>query len=312
MLFWFIAHETFRGHRLLHHILLLLVNHAVPRVADTHGTPLPSSRLDSRYRLSVGDWVAVDEALHGETIVGDGQGSTAYLIGVSETLEIVAVTLSSDGLPTSYATVQGSGATGPFNAGWAIYDEEEEATRVVVRWSSDGVYELPAFSTSSSSVALIRVGDAIALDVYDGLSCPHMSHLSDVFESKAPTEVPTTQPSLTPSSDTDVEAHEPHRGTFARLCLARHVVVFWTLYFITPIDCLHGNAFHSSTADGSNAIYGYNLALQSGGYDFVFGPSTSIDALGVLELTDGAWLFGASGNKLCALNDGESECFSTS
>ena len=96
-------------------------------------------------------------------------------------------------------TVQGSGATGPFNAGWAIYDEEEEATRVVFA-GSDGVYELPSFSTTDTSVALIRVGDAIALDVYDGLSCPQMSHLSDVFESRAPTEVPTTQPSLTPAS----------------------------------------------------------------------------------------------------------------
>ena len=35
--------------------------------------------------FEVGDWVAVDEALHGETIVGDGQGSTAYLIGVRDT-----------------------------------------------------------------------------------------------------------------------------------------------------------------------------------------------------------------------------------
>jgi hypothetical protein len=261
--------------------------------------------------FSVGDWVAVDEALHGETLVGDGQGSTAYLIGVSETLEIVAVTLSSEGLPTSYATVQGSGATGPFNAGWAIYDEEEEATRIVFA-GSDGVYEVPAFSTTDTSVALIRVGDAVTLDVYDGLSCPQMSHLSDVFESRAPTEVPTTQPSLTPSS---VPSSKPTNPTVAPSlgCVARGTSsCSGPSTTISQFDCLNGNAFHSSTADGSNAIYGYNLALQSGGYDFVFGPGTSIDALGVLELSDGAWLFGASQNKLCAFNSGESACFSTS
>ena len=146
MLLWFVAHETDRGHRLRFNILLLLVDDTVPRVADTHGGAF-LRRTGFSLPFGVGDWVAVDEALHGETIVGDGQGSTAYLIGVSETLEIVAVTLSSDGLPTSYATVQGSGATGPFNAGWAIYDEEEEATRIVFA-GQDGVYELPAFSTT--------------------------------------------------------------------------------------------------------------------------------------------------------------------
>ena len=261
--------------------------------------------------FAVGDWVAVDEALHGETIVGDGQGSTAYLIGVSDSLEIIAVTLSSDGVPTSYATVQGVDATGPFNTGWAIYDEEEEATRIVFT-ASDGVYELPSFSTSDSSVALIRVGDAIALDVYDGLSCPRMDHLSDVFESHAPTQVPTTQPSLAPSA---VPTSRPTNPTVSPTlgCVSKGTSsCSGPTTSIAAFDCQNGHAFQSHAADGAHAIYGYNLALSSGGYDFVFGPSTSIDALGVLELSDGAWLFGASSDKLCALNTGESECFSTS
>ena len=38
---------------------------------------------------------------------------------------------------------------------------------------------------------------------------------------------------------TFIKTHEPHRGTFPRLCRARHVVVFWALYFtITAFDCL--------------------------------------------------------------------------
>ncbi len=260
--------------------------------------------------FAVGDWVAVDESTHGETIVGDGQGSTAYLIGVSETQQILAVTLSAAGVPTSYTTVQGVDATGPFNAGWAIYDEEEEATRMVFS-GSDGVYELPSFSTSASSVALIRVGDAIALDVYDGLSCPRMDHLSDVFESHSPTQVPTSKPSLTPTS---IPTSKPTNPTVSPTlgCVAKGTSsCSGPTQTIAAFDCQNGHAFQSHAADGSNAIYGYNLALSSGGYDFVFGPSSSIDALGVLELSDGAWLFGASSDKLCALNTGESECFST-
>ena len=94
---------------------------------------------------------------------------------------------------------------------------------------SDGVYELPSFSTTDTSVALIRVGDAIALDVYDGLSCPHVS--SERRVRVAGTDGSANNTTFVDSYlDTDVEAHEPHRSTFTRLCRARHVVLFWALY----------------------------------------------------------------------------------
>merc|ERR1719335_624492 len=138
-----------------------------------------------------------------------------------------------------------------------------------------------------------------------------MDHLSDVFESHSPTEVPTSKPSLTPSA---VPTSKPTNPTVSPTlgCVSKGTSsCSGPTQTIAAFDCQNGHAFQSHAADGSNAIYGYNLALSSGGYDFVFGPSTSIDALGVLELSDGAWLFGASSDKLCALNDGESECFST-
>ena len=97
------------------------------RAEDTHTTQ--NNRTQAQGEV---DWVAVDESTHGETIVGDGQGSTAYLIGVSETQQILAVTLSAAGVPTSYTTVQGVDATSPFNAGWAIYDEETRVARMQV------------------------------------------------------------------------------------------------------------------------------------------------------------------------------------
>merc|ERR1719335_1462911 len=137
-----------------------------------------------------------------------------------------------------------------------------------------------------------------------------MDHLSDVFESHSPTEVPTSKPSLTPSA---VPTSKPTNPTVSPTlgCVSKGTSsCSGPSTTITPIDCQNGHAFQSHAADGAHAIYGYNLALSSGGYDFVFGPSSSIDALGVLELSDGAWLFGASGNQLCALASGESECFS--
>ena len=259
--------------------------------------------------FAVGDLVVVDEAAHGETIIGDGRGSASYLIGLSDSMQILAVLLE-NGAPASYVAMPGTGATaGAFRAGWAFYDEETAATRVVFAHSA-GVFEVPAFATTDASVALIRVGAAMPLDVHDGLSCPVINDLGEVFESAAPTSEPTLLPSYAPTS---APTSKPTAPTVAPTfgCVSRATSsCSGPSQTITPLDCRAGRAFQAYT-DGAPAIYAYNLAASEGGYDFVFGPAQSIEALGVLELSDGAWLFGALNDQLCAFANGAQACFST-
>ena len=261
--------------------------------------------------FAVGDLVIVDEAAHGETIIGDGRGSASYLIGLSDSMQILAVLLE-NGAPASYVEMPGTApgvTTGAFSAGWVFYDEETAATRVVFAHSA-GVFEVPAFATTDASVALIRVGLAIPLDMHDGLSCPVVNDLSDAFESAAPTSAPTLLPSYAPTS---APTSKPTAPTVAPTfgCVSRATSsCSGPSQTIISLDCRAGSAFQAYT-DGTPAIYAYNLAASEGGYDFVFGPSSSVEALGVLELSDGAWLFGALNDQLCAFANGEQACFST-